>query len=101
MLILSAGQQTHSYQVTIREKTYVWGSADVATAPHTTRQLILWMRYYPVGEDVVIFTESGGGGATLAATLHPGDSFAVGLDDPTGVYGVCDLSTPVLCSVTI
>jgi hypothetical protein len=95
------GSRTHSYETIVREKTYVWGSADVAAAPHTTRQLILWLRNFPVGEDVDVFTENGAGAATLAATLHPGDSFAVGLDDLTGVYGVCDLSTSVLCSVTI
>lgn len=98
---METGHRSRNYEVTVREKTYLWGSADITSAPQTAHHLILLVRNYRVGEDVEIFTETGSGTPSPVAKLHPGDFFAIALDELTGVYGVCALSSPLFCSVTI
>lgn len=88
----------YEYQVKVRDKVYLWGSAGISV--NLDWPLLLSVRNDLAGDPVTISSEtiSGGPGKTLG-TLLPGECYTTSLLGLRGVAATCVGDTNVACTI--
>jgi len=85
------------YVVRVREKVYIWGSADFSAA--LTETLFLHINNDRLGDQVTVASESGPGAPTPLGTLRPGECWTLSLNGLRGVTATCASDTTLACAV--
>lgn len=93
----------YNYRVKVRQQTYLYGGANVKTEAGTfNSNLVLFMRVDDLGEDIKFGIRRKKDGAVQdLGTLRPGESYALKLEDVSGVYATAsdENDTTVECSL--
>jgi hypothetical protein len=88
----------YEYQVKVRDKVYLWGSAGISV--NLALPLLLSMRTDIAGDPITISTETAAGGpGTTLGTLLPGECYTVPLFGLRGVAATSTGDTNVECAI--
>lgn len=85
------------YAVRVREKVYIWGSADFSAALAET--LLLHINNDRLGDQVTVASESALGAPTQLGTLRPGECWTLSLNGLRGVTATCASDTTLACAI--
>lgn len=86
-----------NYVVRVRDKVYVWGSADLTAA--LAVPLVLVINNDVLGETVDISSEGTDGVPTALGTIRPGECWTLVLTGLRGVAASCATDTTLACSI--
>jgi hypothetical protein len=87
------------YQVRVRGRTYLWGSAGVAHDVTFPAPLVLHISNEIAGEPVTIGTETAGGHHTTLATIQAGEHFSLPVQGISGVVASASPESLVACRI--
>jgi hypothetical protein len=92
-----------SYEIRVRKTTaYLWGSADIKGNITFDKALVLHIRNDPLGEIVILGTETASGAQktqTTIGSLQPGQCVSIPVQGISGVYASCALESVVGCLI--
>jgi len=88
----------YSYDVKIRDRFWLWGSAGIAV--NLDWPILLTIRNNLFGEEIQIVTQRGGVDADQIGSLQPGECYTIPLAGLSGVYATCQADTNVTCTIT-
>jgi hypothetical protein len=86
-----------TYEVRVRGKMYLWGSAGITQNITFTRPIVLHLRNDMFGEVVTLGTQIADGTQTTIGTLQPGECVSIPLHDISGVFATCALESNLCC----
>jgi hypothetical protein len=87
----------YSYEVKIRDRVWLWGSAGIKV--NLDWPALLTIRNNLFGEAVQIGTQKAGVDAQKIGSLQPGECYTIPLDGLSGVFASCPTDTSVACTI--
>ena len=88
------------YEVKVRGRMYLWGSAGVTV--NLAWPMLLAFRVDVFGEAITFGTETSTPNSVVTfGTLQPGESYTIPLQNLRGVFANCDLNTSVYCTLIV
>jgi hypothetical protein len=98
-LAIADGWIHPSYEVRVREKVYLWGSAGITENMTFARPLLLHVHNDDFGEAITIGTRVASGTETSFGTLEPSQCLSIPVQNISGVFATCALETTVRCLI--
>jgi hypothetical protein len=95
----STSDDAREYNVRVRDKIYLWGSAGIKVDVRFTPPPVLHIWNDTFGEPITIGTLKANGAHKTLGTLKPGEHFSIELHDISGVFAECSLESRVACRI--
>ena len=93
------GQWTEpSYEIKVRGKMHLWGSAGITKDISFDKQLVLHIHNDLFGEEITLGTQNASGTRELG-TLKRGECVSIPLNSISGVFASCETHTTVCCLI--
>lgn len=90
---------TLSFEVRVRGKKYLWGSAGMKSDATFTKPPLLHLRNDPHGEPITLTVRKADGTETLLGSLEAGECMSVQIQNISGLHASCNAESLVRCAL--